>query len=206
MPAAEEIARVAPGIQIWQVYDPAVKADLFSTALDTPAGRYLIDPVELEHSALQMLQSGAHAAGIVVTNENHERAASRFAARFSVPIYAHKAVGGTGAFQQAIELQDRQAIAPGLTAVAIEGAPAGEIALHNEADGGTIIVGDALINFEPYGFGLLPAKYCRDFKLMRRSLPKLLDYPFERMLFAHGTPILSGARAKLEQLLAGIHS
>ena len=65
-----------------------------------------------------------------------------------------------------------------------------------------MIVGDALINFEPYGFDFLPAKYCRDFKLMRRSLPKLLGYTFERMLFAHGTPILSGARAKLERLLA----
>jgi hypothetical protein len=78
----------------------------------------------------------------------------------------------------------------------------GEIAIHYEGDGGTMVIGDALINFEPYGFALLPAKYCSDFKLMRRSLPKLLDYAFERMLFAHGTPLLSGARERLEFLLA----
>ena len=83
----------------------------------------------------------------------------------------------------------------------IEGAPAGEIAVFDDADGGTMIMGDALINFEPYGFALLPAKYCSNAKLMRRSLPKLLDYSFERMLFAHGTPILSGARRRLERLL-----
>jgi hypothetical protein len=65
-----------------------------------------------------------------------------------------------------------------------------------------MIMGDALINFEPHGFALLPAKYCRDSKLMRQSLPRLLERPFERMLFAHGTPILSGAHTRLEQLLA----
>ena len=68
-------------------------------------------------------------------------------------------------------------------------------------DGGTMIMGDALINFEPYDFTLLPAKYCSNAKLMRRSLPKLLDYSFDRMLFAHGTPIVSGAWQRLEELL-----
>jgi glyoxylase-like metal-dependent hydrolase (beta-lactamase superfamily II) len=202
MAAAQEIDRVAPGILIWQVYDPAVKADLFSTALETGNGTYLIDPVELEREALGTLQTGPKVRGIVVTNENHERAASQFAERFSVPIYILWNLREAVALQRTVELRDKEEIQPGLTAVVIPGAPAGEFALHNKEDGGTLVVGDALINFEPYGFGLLPAKYCRDFKLMRRSLPKLLDYAFERMLFAHGMPILSGARARLEQLLA----
>jgi hypothetical protein len=137
-----------------------------------------------------------------VTNENHERAARWFAERFSAPIYLHSDLRRPDLLSRGIGLQDQEEIASGLRAIALDGAPAGEIALHYEADGGTMVVGDALINFEPYGFGLLPAKYCRDFKLMRRSLPKLLDYTFERMLFAHGTPVLSGARGRLEQLLA----
>jgi hypothetical protein len=36
---------------------------------------------------------------------------------------------------------------------------------------------------------------------MRRSLSKLLVYSFERMLFAHGMPVLSDARERLELLL-----
>ena len=83
----------------------------------------------------------------------------------------------------------------------IDGGPLGEMALHYVEDGGTMIIGDALINFDPYGFEFLPAKYCRNAKLMRRSLRKLLDFSFDRMLFAHGTPILSDARTRLEQLL-----
>ena len=202
MAVAQEINQVAPGIFVWQVYDPAVKADLFSTAFETPAGTFLVDPVDLDPAAMETLEARPKIAGIVMTNENHERATRRFAEKFSVPVYLHSALGKTVASQRTIELQDKEEIEPGLTAVVIDGAPAGEIGLHYEADGGTMVVGDALINFEPHGFGLLPAKYCRDFKLMRRSLPRLLDYPFERMLFAHGTPILSGARARLEQLLA----
>jgi glyoxylase-like metal-dependent hydrolase (beta-lactamase superfamily II) len=203
MANAPEINHVAPGIFVWQVYDPAVKADLFSTALETRTGTYLVDPVGLETKAMQTLEERPKIAGIVVTNENHERAARRFAERFSVPVYLHSALSKAVTLQRTIELQDKEEIEPGLMAVALDGAPAGEIALHYEADGGTLIVGDALINFEPHGFALLPAKYCRDFKLMRRSLPRLLDYAFERMLFAHGTPILSGAHARLERLLAG---
>jgi hypothetical protein len=36
---------------------------------------------------------------------------------------------------------------------------------------------------------------------MSRSLRKLLDVKSERMLFAHGNPILSGATYRLGQLL-----
>jgi glyoxylase-like metal-dependent hydrolase (beta-lactamase superfamily II) len=67
-------------------------------------------------------------------------------------------------------------------------------------DGGTVIVGDALINFEPYGFTFLPAKYCSNQKQMLRSLRRLLDYKAKRMLFAHGTPILSGTTERLQAL------
>ena len=202
MPVAQEIDQVAPGLFIWQAYDPAVKSDLFSTALETPSGTYLVDPIALKAEALRNLESRQKVSGIVVTNENHERAARPFAETFSVPIYLHSELGNSVALPRTIQLHDHGALSPELTALAIDGAPLGEIALHYDANGGTVVVGDALINFEPYGFALLPAKYCRDFKLMRRSLPRLLDYTFERMLFAHGTPILSGAHARLERLLA----
>ncbi len=176
MPAAQEFDQVAPGIFVWQVYDPAVKADLFSTALETPSGMYLVDPVDLGAAAMQMLERCHNIAGIIVTNENHERAVRWFAERFSVPIYLRADLEHPDTVPGTIGLQDKQAIAPGLRVLAIDGAPAGEIALHYEADGGTMVVGDALINFDPHGFGLLPAKYCRDLKRMRRSLPRLLDY------------------------------
>ena len=202
MPVAQELDQVAPGILTWHLYDPASKADLFSTALETSSGTLLIDPIALDVESLGALESRRKVSGIVVTNENHERAVSPFSDKFQTAVYLHVCLRDAVKLPRTIWLQDNGTISPGLTAVAIKGGPLGEIAVHDEANGGTLVMGDALINFEPYGFAFLPAKYCADFKLMRRSLPRLLDYPFERMLFAHGTPLLRNARERLEHLLA----
>ena len=205
MPRAEEVDQVSPGIFVWQAYDGKVKADLFSTALDTPVGVWVVDPIPLAPGSLLGLRTHhPRTAGIFVTNTNHARAATDFAGIFAVPLYVHSESCGSPDFLQATGVRDGDVFSKGLTAVAIDGGPAGEMALHYNDNGGTMVVGDALINFEPHGFGLLPAKYCLDPNLMRRSLGKLLDYAFDRMLFAHGTPILSGARARLERLLAAI--
>jgi hypothetical protein len=92
-------------------------------------------------------------------------------------------------------------IMPGVTAIPIEGAALGEMAFHFADNGGTFVIGDALINFEPNGFSLLPAKYCSNQRRMQASLQQLLDWRFERLLFAHGSPIVNSARARLDTLL-----
>lgn len=202
MALAQELEPIVPGISIWRVYEPAVKAELFSTALTTDSRVYLVDPIPLATDALAELPMAGKIIGILVTNANHGRAAAEFARKFFVPIHVHHSLCETAEFEGASGVHDGQTLAGELTAITIDGGATGEMALHRFQDGGGIVIGDALINFEPRGFGLLPAKYCLDAKLMRRSLRKLLDYSFERLFFAHGTPILSGARAKLEQLLA----
>ena len=140
-------------------------------------------------------------AGIFVTNVNHCRAAADFAEKFAAPIFAHSATCAACKLSSGREVNDGQTFIPNACAIEIQGAAAGEMAIYHEQDGGALIVGDALINFEPYGFTFLPPKYCSDAKEMRRSLRRLLDYNFERMLFAHGTPLMHSARRKLEELL-----
>ena len=104
-------------------------------------------------------------------------------------------------FNPVNEVTEGTRIGDGLESITIEGAAPGEIALYHAADGGTLVVGDTLINFDPYGFTFLPDKYCEDPRQMRHSLRKLLRYNAERILFAHGMPILSGAHGRLRQLL-----
>lgn len=189
--------RLTPTLSIWHRYDPKVKADLFSTALKTAAGLWLIDPIASLPDALE----GVKGAGIIVTNDNHARAAADFATRLAVPIYASAETRDGLEGSEIRRLEDGQAIALGLTAITIAGAPPGEMALHHASDGGTLVVGDALINMESHGFTFLPAKYCKNAKLMRRSLHRLVEYSFERILFAHGTPIVSRAHSRLVALL-----
>ena len=200
MVASAEIEKVTETIFVWHVYDPAVKAELFSTNFRTSSTSYIIDPIPLRPDAWETLPRDQKAAAIVVTNANHARASVKFARSLSAPVYVHQALLGSPEFPGAIGIPESGAFSDGVTTVPIAGAPSGEIALHLADEGGTLVVGDALINFGPSGFDFLPAKYCSDQKQIRQSLRKLLDFSFERLFFAHGTPILSRPRAQLEQL------
>lgn len=196
-----EFQSLSQGLWVWQNYSPAAKADLWSTAIQVGPGLYLIDPIRLADDQLSELLATSPIAGVIVTNENHERSALECSERFSVPIFAHPL-----AFSHSKPTRFRPAtghdkIGGELDVIEIEGAAPGEIALYQTSNGGTLIVGDALINFEPYDFTFLPKKYCENEKRMRSSLRQLLKKPADRMLFAHGTPILSGATARLRELL-----
>ncbi len=198
---ASDFDQIAPYLALWHGYEPAVKAELYSTCLLTSDGACLIDPIPLESEPLDELVGSARVAGIIVTSSNHDRASSRFAEQFSVPIFAPPETFPDKTPRKFTSVADGDEICDELRVIGIEGAGPGEIALYHPADNGTLIVGDALINLEPYGFTFLPRKYCSNEKEMRRSLRKLLDYKAERMLFAHGMPILSRANDRLQRLL-----
>ncbi len=192
-----ELQQIAPDLFFWQAYDQKVKADLSSAAITTRKGTFLIDPIPLTDVGVDRLRQAGPVAGVIVTNINHLRASDQFAERFDVPIYARRESFPA----RMATIDDGAQICDALEIIAIEGAAAGEIVLYSSKHGGALILGDALIHFEPYGFAFLPRKYCANEKKMRRSLRKLLGRRSERILFAHGTPILSQATARLQELL-----
>ena len=201
MRPVSDFEQIAPHLALWHGYDPAIKAELYSTCVLTPRGAYLVDPIPLQSEALDEVLGSHRVSGVIVTNSNHYRASAKFAEQFSAPVFARCETFPDKMPRQFRKVADGDEICDGLLLSSIEGAAAGEIVLHYALGGGTLIVGDALINFEPYGFTFLPAKYCSNAKEMRRSLRKLLSYKADRMLFAHGSPILSGASDRLQRLL-----
>ena len=198
---ATEVQSLGNGVSLWHIYDSSAKADLWSAAIETDEGRLFIDPVTLHPTALEQLTYRRPVIGVAVTNENHIRQSKAFAEEFSVPIFAGADLADSIHFSRLTFITGGTLLAGDIEVVAIEGAAHGEVAFYVPHAGKTLIVGDALIHFEPYGFTFLPSKYCSDAKLMRRSLQQLLHFDFERILFAHGAPILSAAKRKLEQLL-----
>jgi glyoxylase-like metal-dependent hydrolase (beta-lactamase superfamily II) len=198
-----ELQPVCPSVFTWSRYAPEVKADLWSTAVIGDRGAYLVDPIAIDAETLRNALKPAEVLGVVVTNENHERAAAEIARKFMVGVHSRADARAALNLPDGSDVSDGEHFAPGVTAIAIDGAPAGEIAIYAEPDGGTLIIGDALINMGSYGFTFLPAKYCRNQKQMRRSLRKLLDFDFERITFAHGLPIVANARSRLANLLEG---
>lgn len=201
MAIALEFDQIQAGLSIWHGYDNAVKADLFSTAISAIDGIFLVDPIQLEETALAQMLRKDSVAGIILTNNNHFRATDNYLRRFSVPLFARRDSVSAAPPIHFREITDERMTVGGLEVTVIDGAARGEIALYYAASGGTFIIGDALINFEPYGFTFLPEKYCQDSRQMRNSLRKLLRFNAERILFAHGMPILSGGSEWLRQLL-----
>ncbi len=76
----------------------------------------------------------------------------------------------------------------------------GHIAVHDEA-AGVLVVGDAIAHGAGGGFDLLPTS--EDLPGARASLSILAGLSFDTSLPGHGLPVLSGAREKLAEYLAG---
>jgi hypothetical protein len=200
MSPADEVQQITPDLWFWQSYDPSVKCDLSSCALRLERGLLLIDPILLTKEAFGQLTEIAKPIAIIITNGNHARAASSYRERLRVPVMAHLEAHAELGIPIDEALTEGEFFDGAISIITIPGAGPGEIALYSPA--GVIAVGDALIQFEPHGFSLLPAKYCVDTKLMRISLRKLLRFEFEVLTFAHGLPLVDRARQRLETLIA----
>ena len=196
MKCAPEYDEVRPGLYYWQVYEPAVKTDLSCCAVETREGLVFCDPAPLGPQPLAELTAGRKPRGIVLTNGNHERNAAVLARQYEIEIWAATRARGEVAATRWFEPGER--LFGEMDAVSLAGFAPGETALWI---GETLILGDAIINIAPYGFAVLPEKYCADAKAGRESLKQLLLRRVSVLCFAHGLPIVSGAQPKLDRLL-----
>jgi hypothetical protein len=195
---ATDFRAVTPTLFAWEAFEPAVKCDLSSCALDTRDGLIFIDPIALAEPALARLIGGRKPCAILLTNGNHARGASALRERLGVPVLATADASVLGILPDAT-LAGGQPTPGGLRVITLPGAGPGEIALIGH---GIAFLGDALIHLPPEGLRILPDKYCAAPRQLRRSLRKLLSCDFQIMTFAHGAPLLGHAHRQLEQLLA----
>jgi hypothetical protein len=196
MRPAPEFQIVRPGLFYWQAYDPAVKTDLCCCALESGGGLVFCDPVPLDSLAEEELMAGREARAIILTNANHERNAAVLARRYGIEIWAH--AGAKGQVTASRWYEEGPILDGELEVVALKGFAAGETALWWQD---VLLMGDALIHLPPYGFSMLPKKYCEDAEAGAESLKKLLRFPVETLTFAHGLPLVSQARQRLAALI-----
>lgn len=198
MTAAEDFQSPAPSLFTWQAYEPSVKCDLSSCAIETGSGLVFVDPIDLAEPALARLLRGRTPAAILLTNGNHTRAAEKFRHILKVGVFASPDATGLDLMPDA-GLGDGHYAPGGLRAFAIPGAGPGEMAFVGH---GIACIGDALIHLPPEGLRLLPDQYCEDAAQNRASLRKLLSCQFEVMTFAHGAPLVGSAHASFAAILA----
>jgi len=201
MPGADEFQDLGGGCYFWQAFSPAVKTDLTCAAFHAGRDWFFVDPIPLAPPALDELAGRDVGDGaVLLTNGNHERAAAAFRDRFRVPVIGHADTAPEITIALDRVVGDGDILFGQFEVIALPGAAAGEVAYLHAATG-TLCVGDALIHLDPLGFAPLPAKYCRAARDLRAALPHLLDFAFDQITFAHGTPILSNAHARLASLI-----
>ena len=195
MKIAEEFQALGHSAYHWSVYEPSVKCDLSCTAIKSRRGLVIIDPIPLAIPAWQELLEIAPLRAILLTNGNHVRDSDRLRKEYRIPIITapltHRDITELKPDIVLMETENLYGIVP----ISIPGATAGETAFLSET--GTLVIGDAVINLDgEKGLELLPDKYCVDAEQNRASLRKLLNFDFNILTFAHGTPVTSHAKEK----------
>ena len=86
--------QITSDLFVWHGYNPECKTDCTSTAIRTPDGFVLIDPVRLEEQAIERMVGDDRVVAVLLTNGNHLRGSLYEKERFDVPIYAPNGAQG----------------------------------------------------------------------------------------------------------------
>jgi hypothetical protein len=189
---------IAPGVLHWTAMHPNIKMDVSSYFLTGSAT--LVDPLNPGGEDLEPER-------IVLTTRHHLRSCTDY----DCPILCHRS--GLHEFEGGPEVQGFEwgdELAPGVTAVEVDAISPDETGLLIEAGDGCLTIGDAVMHYEdPLHF--VPDQYLVDegddpepVKVaIKEAFGRLLDLPFDTLLFAHGTPIVGGGKEALRRFVEG---
>ena len=194
MKPVPEYHQITHDLFIWHGYNPECKTDCSSTAIRTPDGFVLIDPVRLEEQAIERMVGEDGVVSVLLTNGNHLRGSLYEKERLDIPIYAPE--GAQQDVPADYLVKDGELIFQTLKAIGLPGGGSGETA-YLAAD--VLVIGDALTNLD--GLQILPDKYCTNLTLLIESLRGLRSLDFDIACFAHGLPIVGKAREKVAAIV-----
>jgi glyoxylase-like metal-dependent hydrolase (beta-lactamase superfamily II) len=192
---------ILPDIFTWSWYSEPHGYDFNGYLVRHADGNLCIDPVVADGDFDAIARAGV--ATILLTNRNHSRAANAIRESTQARVLMHPDDAPHAVGQGTIidgELLIGEKIGP-LVIEPAAGKSPGEVALH-WPERRILFVGDAVVGNPPGHCGLLREKVMDDPARLRASVANLLELDFDTLLFGDGVPILDGARAKLEELVA----
>jgi glyoxylase-like metal-dependent hydrolase (beta-lactamase superfamily II) len=200
---------ILPGILTWGSTYADRPWDLNGFAIALTGGTVLVDPPAPEEADWQKLPKPI--TTVVLTNRDHVRDAPLFRARFGARIVASKdEISQFTSLPIDVTVQDGDLIGGALRVIHLPGKSPGEIGLYLEPayhavskeKGGILILGDAIIGNPPGALGLIPEEKLGDPKMLRGSLPKILEHNFEVLLLCDGQSVLNNAKQKVSEFLS----
>jgi hypothetical protein len=142
---------------------------------------------------------------IVLTTRHHLRDSESF----GVPILCHES--GLHEFENGPQVDGfawGDQLAPDVTALEVDAISPDDTALLVDAGDGALSIGDAVMHYADE-LHFVPDRYMVDegddpepVKVaIREALGRLLDQPFDSLLFAHGTPVVGGGKDALRRFV-----
>jgi hypothetical protein len=194
---------VLPGIRHWTAFRETLGTRVSSYYVE-PAG-VLIDPMIPEEGGIEALAAlPVGPEQIILTNRRHRRHSSEIASALDIPVRVPaKAMAQFADEPRARRYEDRDEVAPGITAVVIGKIAPDETVLYLAHERGAIAFGDSLTRHAGVlGFfsdELLGAHPQRKQAGLRDAFRGLLVRDFDALLFAHGDPKDHGGKEALRE-------
>ncbi len=192
-----EMKEITAGIWHWTAVHPNLGIEV--SCYWEPAAGVVIDPL-LPDQGLDPFREQPPDR-VLLTNRHHLRHGDRFAEEFGSRILCPEP--GLHEFEQGPRVEGfpfGSEVAPGIDALEVGVICPDESALHHRGPG-ALSVADGVIH---YGgeLGFVPDRYIGDDpkaikRGLRESYARLLDLDFDTLLFAHGDPIVGGAKQAL---------
>jgi hypothetical protein len=144
---------------------------------------------------------------IVLTTRHHLRDSESF----DVPILCHES--GLHEFEDGPDVQGfawGDQLAPDVTALEMDAISPDDTALLIDAGDGVLAIGDAVMHYTGE-VHFVPDRYLVDEgddpepvkAAIKEAVSRLLDQPFDSVLFAHGSPIAGGGKDALRRFVEG---
>jgi glyoxylase-like metal-dependent hydrolase (beta-lactamase superfamily II) len=194
------VDEILDGIFHWTAFHEGIRMDVSSYYVAHESFA-LIDPM-LPDDGLEWFERRQAPERILLTNRHHYRHSARFVEAFDCPVYCHEA--GLHEFEGGPAVEGfafGEEVAPSIVALEVDAICPEDSSLHISASGGALAFADGLVRFRDDSLAFVPDSLMDDPETVKRglreSLRSLLERDFDSLLFAHGLPLVGGAKSAL---------
>jgi|GEM_PF-2401685 len=178
----------------------------------------MVDPCRLPESDLNMLEDLGNPTHLIITNGNHVRHTDFYRDRYQLSVLTSRKLMAKIETSVDTFFDDGETLPGGLTAIGMPGMSLGETILLHPGGDGALIVGDAIFNYQkgdfalpmklfsaigmlPKGLSPMPGFAMENKAEAANSCRKLLNYTFDAIFVSHGSPLLSDAKARWQEVV-----
>lgn len=192
---------IVPGLWHWQAYNPSIRTEVGCHYFET--ARTLIDPL-WPPAGRDALDARERPERIVLTSGLHTRDSGEIAAAYGCPVLVSRpGAERIGARLDVQTYEWGEEVAAGVTTIEVGVLCPDEGALHLDAGDGVLAIADGLVRYRGE-IGFVPDHLLGDdAEAIKRGLKARYaeiagEHAFDALVFAHGEPLVGGARAALE--------